>query len=222
MFQRIAVLKEKNYYPDLILDIGAYKGHWTEAMMEIYPVDQYMLFEAINYTDLNRFKDNKNVKHFNVILNEQKSEVDWYEKQNTGDSMFKELTYHFADCIPSKKQGIDLNTFALHNQLHIESFNNVFIKIDCQGAEIPILKGGSNLLEKTDFILLELPLFGKYNQDVLSFSEHIKYMDSIGFVPFDIIESHYINNFNMQIDMLFINKKHSFNNMVNQLLLQNS
>ena len=44
-------------------------------------------------------------------------------------------------------------------------------------------------------------------------------MDSIGFVPFDILDNHYINYFNMQIDMLFINKKHHFNNVVNQLLM---
>ena len=35
-------------------------------------------------------------------------------------------------------------------------------------------------------------------------------MDSIGFQPYDIVDNHYINNFNMQVDMLFINKNHSF------------
>jgi hypothetical protein len=45
-------------------------------------------------------------------------------------------------------------------------------------------------------------------------------MDSIGFVPYDILEHHYINNFNMQVDMLFINKTHSFNTIVNEKLLK--
>ena len=44
-------------------------------------------------------------------------------------------------------------------------------------------------------------------------------MDSIGFVPYDILDNHYINGFNMQIDMLFINKNDKFNNLVNELLL---
>ena len=52
-----------------------------------------------------------------------------------------------------------------------------------------------------------------------NFLEHIKYMDSIGFIPYDILENHYINDFNMQIDMLFINKNHNFNKLVNNLLL---
>lgn len=39
-------------------------------------------------------------------------------------------------------------------------------------------------------------------------------MDTLGFIIFDIIEKHYINKFNMQIDMLFINKNHHFNDVV--------
>ena len=95
---------------------------------------------------------------------------------------------------------------------------NVLIKIDCQGAELPILKGATSLFHKTDFILLEIPFFGQYNEGVPSFLEHIQYMDSIGFVSYDIIDNHYINDFNMQVDVLFINKNHKFNSTVNELL----
>ena len=44
-------------------------------------------------------------------------------------------------------------------------------------------------------------------------------MDSINFIPYDIVDNHYKNGFNMQIDMLFINKNHRFNGDVQQLLL---
>ena len=63
-----------------------------------------------------------------------------------------------------------------------------------------------------------MPLFGQYNEGVANFLDHIKFMDSIGFVPYDIVNNHYINGFNMQIDMLFINKHHKFNKDVNRLL----
>jgi len=45
-------------------------------------------------------------------------------------------------------------------------------------------------------------------------------MDSIGFVPFDMLENHYIGNYNMQVDMLFIRKQHPFNQDVNNVLMQ--
>ena len=82
------------------------------------------------------------------------------------------------------------------------------------------MKGSQSILHIVDFILLELLLFGEYNENVPSFLEHIQYMDSIGFIPYDIIDNHYINNFNMQIDMLFINKTHPFNNSINDNLLK--
>ena len=101
----------------------------------------------------------------------------------------------------------------------MQESSNILIKIDCQGAEIPILKGSSLILGKTDFVLLEIPLFGQYNEGVPNFLEHIEFINSIGFVVYDIVDNHYINKFNMQVDVLFINKNHRFNAMVNELLL---
>jgi hypothetical protein len=81
------------------------------------------------------------------------------------------------------------------------------------------LKGASEILPITDFIILEIPLFGQYNEGVPNFLEHIEFMNSIGFILYDIIENHYINDFNMQIDVRFINKNHNFIKIVNELLL---
>ena len=81
------------------------------------------------------------------------------------------------------------------------------------------VNGARNILNKTDFIILEIPLFGQYNEGVPTFLEHIKIMEEIGFVPYDIVDNNYINTFNMQIDMLFINKTHRFNKIVNEILL---
>lgn len=218
MFDKLATLKSKGYYPDTILDIGAHHGNWTIDMYNIYNNSKYYLFEAIEYNELHRFNDVANIKVHNVLLNNKIDEVDWYEKKNTGDSIFREKTKIFADCDIIKRKTIDLNTYLLQNNIAADS-TNILIKIDCQGAEIPILKGASDILHKTDFILLEIPCFGQYNEGVSDFLEHIKFMDDIGFVIYDIVDNHYINGFNMQIDVLFINKNHKFNTVVNELLL---
>jgi len=219
MFDKINILKQKGYYPDTILDIGAHQGFWTIGMKQIYNNSKYYLFEANDYNELNKFNNDNNVKVYNnIVLNDKIEEIDWYCIKGTGDSMFKEKTKHYINCDSIKRETIDLNTHILKNNLFQES-KNILIKIDCQGAEISILKGASSILEKTDFILLEIPLFGQYNDGIPNFLEHIQYMNSIGFITYDILESHYINNFNMQLDVVFINKNHEFNKTVNQLLL---
>ena len=218
MFDKILILKNKGYYPDTILDIGAHHGNWTNSMRTIFADSTYYLFEAIDYLELNQFKNDNKVKIFNILLNDKKEEVNWYQMKNTGDSIFRERTHNFNNCEIIKRDTIDLDTYILQNNMLHES-KHILIKIDCQGAEIPILKGSTSILEKTDFIILEIPLFGQYNEGVPDFLEHIAFMNSIGFITYDIIDNHYIHDFNMQVDVLFINKNHKFNKIVNELLL---
>lgn len=218
MFDKINNLKQKGYYPDTILDMGAYHGHWTDSMRTIYNDCNYYLFEASDYKELNRFNNTENVKVYNVILNDKIDQVDWYQMKTSGDSIFREKTRYFKNCQIIKKNTIDLDTYILEKNILTES-KNILIKIDCQGAEIPILKGCTSILKKTDFIILEMPLFGQYNEGVPTFLEHISFMDNIGFIPYDIVDNHYANGFTIQIDMLFINKNHKFNIIVNALLL---
>jgi hypothetical protein len=47
MFKHIELLKQKNYKPTIIFDIGAYHGLWTRNMLSIYPESKYYLYEAI-------------------------------------------------------------------------------------------------------------------------------------------------------------------------------
>lgn len=205
-------IKKNGYTPQNILDIGACKGTWTKEILNIYPNSNYYLFEPIEYLELDELRNNKNIKVHNTLLYSENKDIDWYERRDTGDSIFRELSHHYSDVLPVKKQ-----TQTLNDMISSE-LNNILVKIDCQGSEIPILKGASNLYNKIDFIILEMPFFGNYNSDVPNFVEHINFMNDIGFIVFDFVESHIINNFNMQVDIMFINKNHYFNNIVQDRL----
>lgn len=211
MFNRLRSLKDKGYKPDLIFDIGAEKGTWTDNVFSIYPTSQYYLCEAIDYKELDRFNKIYNIHVIKELLFNEEKEVDWHELRNTGDSIFKENTLYFKDCLPIKRTTQTLDNVT--SLLNIEN-KSIFIKIDCQGSEIPILKGATNILSQTDFILLEIPLFGCYNKGVPNFLEHIKFMESIGFISYDIANALYIDGFCRQIDIIFISKKHPFNKLV--------
>ena len=210
MFDKINLIKQNGYTPTHVFDIGAYHGHWTMSTVSIFPEAKYVMIEANDHPELNNFKRYTNVHVLNEILNDKPTDVIWHKMGTTGDSLFKEQTGLSNDFAAIQRTSITLNDCITKYGLDLSTMTNIFIKIDCQGAEIPILKGATDVLAKTDFILLEIPLFGQYNAGVSSFLEHVQYMDSIGFQPYDIVENHYINNFNMQVDILFINKTHSF------------
>lgn len=214
MFNKLKKLKENGYCPDIVLDIGAHVGSWTKDCQKIFKPCTYYQFEAIDYNELKQFGKNA----FIVLLNDENKDVDWYEMKNTGDSMFKELNKVYNNCLPVKRQSYKLDHIVEQNSLIPSSTQSILIKIDCQGAEIPILKGASEVIKKTDFIILEIPFFGQYNTNVPNFLEHIQFMDDIGFIVYDIMEEHNVNNFNMQVDILFIKKDHQFNSTVKERL----
>jgi FkbM family methyltransferase len=218
MFKAIEKIKTNGYVPNTILDLGAHHGNWTIDCLNIFPDAKYYLFEPIEYSELNRFKQfPAKFKIFNKILNKESTLVDWYELKNTGDSMFKEKTKHFIDCKPQKKLSYTLDSI-LENEINTQS--TIFMKIDCQGAEIPILEGAKNILTQTDFILLECPLFGEYNENVPCFNSHIKKLDDFGFRLYDITDVHYVNNFPLQVDLVFISKQHYFHQAVQEKILK--
>jgi FkbM family methyltransferase len=206
-------LKLFGFNPNNILDLGAHHGLWSYNCLQVFPRAQYMLIEPIKYEELIHICNKiTNFNYKNLLFYETETEVDWYEMKNTGDSIFKERTHHFSNCIPVKKQTVTLDTI-------FEKEKYDLIKIDCQGAEISILKGGQNLIKNTEFIILEMPFCGQYNTNVLSFSEHINFMEANNFVVFDIIDKHiHDNRLLFQIDIIFINKNSSILNKVQSMI----
>ena len=207
-------LKSFGFEPKNILDIGANKGKWTlEIKKKVFPKAEYTLIEAIDYEELDKLSDkHDNINYKNILLDEIEHFVTWYEKRNTGDSLFKENTGYFDDCKEIKRSATTLDL--------VFNKNEVFelIKIDCQGAEIPILKGGNILVQKSSVIILEVPFMGEYNIGAPNFYEHINYMENIGYRVFDIVELHRVDNILIQIDIIFIKQGHDFENKVDIII----
>ena len=206
-------LKSFGFEPINILDIGANKGKWSLLVKKkVFPLANYTLIEAIDYDELSSINNFANMTSMIVLLDEKVGKVIWNEMRNTGDSIYKENTSYFDDC---KK--IERDTTTLDIAFQDKKYFDL-IKIDCQGAEIPILKGGKNTILNTSVIILEMPFMGEYNIGVPNFFEHIKYMDEIGYQVYDIIEMHRAEDILIQIDIIFLKKGHIFEKKVNNII----
>ena len=206
-------LKLFGFEPINILDIGANKGKWSLLVKKkVFPLANYTLIEAIDYDELSSINNFSNMTSMIVLLDEKVGKVIWNEMRNTGDSIYKENTSYFDDC---KK--IERDTTTLDITFQDKKYFDL-IKIDCQGAEIPILKGGKNTILNTSVIILEMPFMGEYNIGVPNFFEHIKYMDEIGYQVYDIIEMHRAEDILIQIDIIFLKKGHIFEKKVNNII----
>ena len=200
-------LKKIGFMPTSILDVGAYHGDWTRFTQSIFPSASYTMIEANDHPHLRSV----NANLVQQLVSSSEQEVEWWSNGSTGDSILRERTQYYTNVIPSIRRTTTLDTL-------FPTQNFDFIKIDCQGAELEILKGGKSLADRASVILLECPFAGQYNQGCPSFYEYIQYMDSIGFTPFDISEIHSVGDMTIQIDIIFIRKISFLSNHVQSII----
>ena len=200
-------LKKIGFAPKSVVDIGAYHGNWTRLTQSIFPNASYTMIEANAHPQLKTV----NATLIQELVSSTEHDVEWWSNGSTGDSILRERTRHYNNIVP-----ITRRTTTLDALFPTQSFD--FIKIDCQGAELDILKGGKSLIDRASVILLECPFAGQYNQGCPSFCEYIQYMDSIGFTPFDISEIHSAGNITIQIDIVFIRKDSVFTKLIQDII----
>lgn len=191
----VTVLRAAGWTPRNVLDVGGYKGHWTRQVRAQFPSASFVVVEPNFHPELRSLDV---PVHYELLSSEVK-QVQWHSNLSTGDSMFKELTNHYRGVIPATR-----TTTTLDRLFPTQTFD--FIKLDCQGAELDILKGGETLLQKTDVLLLECAFAGRYNEGAPTFAEYIQYLDSIGFAPVDIAEIHRANGVLIQVDLVYLRK----------------
>ena len=194
-------LMKKNVKIENIYDIGAYRGKWSTFLSNTSLKNKkFFLFEA--NIENNIYLKKLNFKYFISVLSDKIKEVKFYSKAHTGDSYYLEQTnFYKKNLISVLKKTNTLDDIVTKNNLPFPDF----IKIDTQGSEIDILKGGKKVVENCNIILLECPII-QYNLGSPNLSEYIEYLNLINFIPYDICETHNIDKVLIQIDILFVRK----------------
>lgn len=206
MFKRIELLKTiYSFKPTVIYDIGSHEGKWTEECKKIYPKASYIQFEA-NTSKKYLTPD----AHFEILSDVDKKLVNYYKTTSlcdTGNSIYRENTIYFSDINSDIEARVTktLDSLVTEKKLELPEF----IKIDTQGSEVDILKGSTNTLKNTKVILLEISLH-EYNKGSPLLHDVIIYMNSIGYIMFDIVDLHYKDSILIQIDALFCKKDSEF------------
>ena len=186
---------------DVIYDIGAYRGEWSNFLSKTSLKNKnFYLFEANKENE--KYLKKLNFKYFFGVLSDKDKNVEFYSRVSTGDSYLVEQTsFYKEDVKPVIKKTVTLDEIVEKKNLPLPSF----IKIDTQGSELDILKGSQKSISKCSLIYLECPII-EYNLRAPNLNDYIKYLDSINFVPYDLCEVHKIDGVLIQIDVLFIKK----------------
>jgi FkbM family methyltransferase len=202
---RMSVLRNNNINISNLLDIGAYRGDFTRMVKNIWPqvkvwqieADErqmpYLQPDAINA--LLSSVSNKEVEFFTLGEN----------SITTGSSMYRELTGYYKNPIVVNKRTTTLDDLMKRVNFRGNWKNAGMVKMDTQGAELEILRGGENFIKtfQPKYFVLETSV-KQYNAGAPLVGDIIDYMKEKGYAIQDIMSYVYDNTESLlQMDVLF-------------------
>ena len=192
-------LRQKGFCPAGIIDVGAYQGDWTKLARRIFGGVPVLMVEA-QQSKKARLEAlcGHGVSLASALLAAEAGRVVTFYEMETGSSFFEEQSN-----APRKP-----NTYATDTLDNIAGGlgGPLFLKIDVQGAELEVLKGGEETLKRCDLVQLEVAML-PYNNGAPTFFEVLSYMDERDFVPLDVSGFSRPNGVDLvQIDMLFVRR----------------
>jgi FkbM family methyltransferase len=202
----LAHLKYLGFDPKYCLDIGAYNGYWTEDFKKIFPQCSVLMIEGqlekepVLAAVKTRFTD----VGYEISLLGAKEELVSFNIYETASSVLTEHNVTNAKVEQRKLQPLDSVT-------EKRLFKPDFIKIDTQGFELEILKGGDKTLASAQFVLLEVSFLDIYVNCPLA-ADVISYMNNKGFVIYDIctLMKRPLDKTLYQADFLFVRSGSDF------------
>ena len=194
-------LIERGVTIDVVYDIGAFRGEWSYFLNNTSLKDRkFFLIEANEENE--EYLKKLNFKYFIEVLSDKEKNVEFFSKVSTGDSYYIEQTSVYKNDSKSKlKKTNTMDNIIKSNNLPLPNL----IKIDTQGSELDILRGAKDSITDCSLIYLECPII-EYNLKSPNLNNYIEHLNSIDFIPYDICETHKIDNILIQIDILFIKK----------------
>jgi FkbM family methyltransferase len=201
----LASLRQAGFDPRTVIDVGAARGDFTLAAASVFPDARFLLVEpleefAVPLGEVAGMLPSAHVvvaaaapREGEVTLNVHPDLV--------GSSLYREEENSDVNGSPRGVPAVTVDGIVVDAGVD----GPFLLKVDVQGAERDVLEGAKATLKNTGFVLLELSLF-RFFEGAPEFAAMISYMESLGFVPYDIVGlSHRpLDEALAQIDMAFV------------------
>lgn len=197
----LQLIANQGFNPSTIVDIGAYHGEWTQEVYKIFPGSRYLMIEAIE-SKRAILKDiaekSPNIDYYIALLGNQDGDKLPFHELETASSVLEE---HFEN---SAQRNLKIAETLDSVLKKLDFPPPQFIKIDTQGYELEILKGGEFALSSADLVLLEVSVLD-IHKNVPLINDVLEYMHKRNFLLYDIgdIIRRPLNNTLWQIDAFF-------------------
>ena len=195
-------LRANGFTPNLALDIGAYQGEWTILCKQIWPACSVLMLEAApaRMPKLHQLASSLGgAKAQQALLGASaRPSVPFYEQESASSVLpesAKSGQFSTALTMRTLDEAIADTAFAAPD----------FVKVDVQGYELEVLKGGRKALRSAEAALLEVNLLEIYEGAPL-LHEALCFMASEGFRAYDVCTLYRrpLDHALWQMDIIFV------------------
>jgi FkbM family methyltransferase len=178
-------LRDNGFAPSAIIDIGANAGEWSRVASSFFASARILMFDGDPDNEPSLHNTARDIGarseyYLGLLGPEKKEAVTFYrpETGTTGSSLLPELTSFGKKAITLSMTTLDRLTDAAALQPPL------LLKLDVQGFELEVLKGGRRTLGLSEVVILEASLL-PYNEGAPLFAEVVAFMNQEGFAVFD-------------------------------------
>jgi len=187
LFNFYHVLKEMNFTPKHIVDVGANHGTWTREALKYFPDAKYTLFEPQHWLEKS-IKDitstNDNVKFNAFGVGKEKGTFKFTIVDRDDSCSFK---YSEEEAKNKGFEQVDLPVITLNDFFKENNLTTPdIIKIDAEGLDLEVLEGASNFFGKTEIFLVEAAVVNSNIENTVL--KVLEYMDAKGYKLFEITD----------------------------------
>lgn len=171
-----------------IVDIGANIGQFAEEIRPDLPDAFIYSFEPLKDcydTLVKAMKDDKKFKAFNIALGDANDEVIMHRSEYSASSSILKMAQSHKDLYPYTKRSTDekitvrrLDDIKEMNPSHLQK--EILVKIDTQGYEDRVIRGGTEFLKQAKVIIIETSFITLYEKQLL-FADIYKMLTDLGF-----------------------------------------
>lgn len=181
-----------NAYPiRTVIDVGANRGQFAKRILKTFPDAKIYCFEPLPeaFYELEGWAKREmpnQIRAFNLAIGEKEGEVKMFHhlEHNDSSSLLEttELYENYYPITKNKKQvSVKLTTLdsAIRNMDEAPE-SEILIKVDTEGYEDRVIKGGKSVFKKARACILEI-CFDKLHDGQPYFSDIFRLMDDLGF-----------------------------------------
>ena len=199
----LCLLKRLKFRPQTVIDVGAAVGEWSLVCSRVFPHARYWLIDANEKARPFLQSAAGQIKHASLeiaALAEDRLAIP-FDTMGYGTSRYPEDT-------PFRREKQTLYTRTL-DEFGLASGSTI-LKIDAQGSELDILRGGQDTLANCDVVFIETSLL-PYNLGSPLVHEVVAFLAERGFLLWDLGKDQFnrADGVPFQVNTIFVRKSSS-------------